>query len=121
VFFESEVIKNMILAGAHKESEYFCVVSYKLREKIGAVMKDQWNRLPNITNHSVKHFTPQVFEEILQTSRPDGMSFQRHIGHDPISLADKFHPGFSKMFTVIMAAVGYDYKPTFFKDIFYCN
>lgn len=121
VFFENTVIAKLINEGEHKDSEYFAVISHKLREKIGTVMKEAWASLPNIANHSIKEFTPQLFENELQKQKPDVMSFQRHIPHDPVSFANKFHPGFSNHFKEIMLAIGYDWQPTHIKNVFYCN
>lgn len=121
VFFENSIIAKLIEDGKHIGHEYFGVVSYKLREKIGSVMKERWKSLQNIANHSNQEFTPEFFEELLLKHKPDVMSFQRHLPHDPISLADKFHPNFSGYFRKIMGEIGYDWKPQAFKDILYCN
>lgn len=120
-YFESEVMINLINDGKHLNSEYFGVVSYKLREKIGTLMRRQWASLPNIANHSFNKFEPEFFESQLKRSQPDVMSFQRHIPHDPVSVATGFHPGFNKYFSDIMHKIGYDYKPEVFKNVFYCN
>jgi hypothetical protein len=100
-YFESEVIKDLILAGRHKNCQYFGVVSYQLRSKI-AFTKTAWKSVPNIANHSTNKFTPELFENELKRYMPDVMSFQRHQPHDPISYADNFHPNFSKYFTEII-------------------
>lgn len=119
-FFESQVIKNLIESGAHKEEKYFAVLSYKLREKI-AIAKNDWKSIPNIANHSVNSFSPKAFEIELRLKDPDILSYQRHQSHDPITFADKFHPYFSRYFAEIMAKIGYDWKPTRFENVFYCN
>lgn len=121
VFFENSVIVDLINEGANLNSAYFGVVSYKLREKIGSVMKERWANIPNIANHSVKEFTPDLFETELSKHLPDVMSFQRHLPHDPISVAERFHPGFTKHFKTIMNEIGYDWNPTHFENVFYCN
>lgn len=121
VYFENEVIKNFILKSLHANTEYFGVISHKLREKIGAVMKERWSLQSNIANHSTQEFTPVLFESELRKGMPDAMSFQRHIGHDPITVADRFHPGFKKHFEFIMKEIGYTWTPTHITDPFYCN
>lgn len=120
VFFENWVIKTLIEQGKHLENDYFGVVSHKLKEKI-AITKTNWRGLKTIANHSVTEFTPEQFEQILQEQRPDAMSFQRHMPHDPITFADNFHPRFSEYFKSIMNQIGYDWKPTRFQNVFYCN
>lgn len=120
-YFENDVIIKLINDGAHLNSEYFGVVSYKLREKIGVLMRRNWAALPNIANHSFNKFEPEFFESQLKKSMPDVMSFQRHIPHDPISFAVRFHPGFNVFFKEIMTKIGYDYKPELYKNVFYCN
>lgn len=119
-FFESQVIRDLIESGAHKEAEYFGVVSYKLRHKID-VTKKNWALIPNIANRSQIIFTPERFEQDLNAGRPDVMSFQRHVGHDTVSFADRFHPNFSKYFSEIMHKIGYDWAPEHYQNVFYCN
>lgn len=124
VYFENSVIETLINCGAQVGAEYFGVVSYKLREKIGSVMKERWTNIPAIANHSLKEFTPALFEAELLRHRPDVMSFQRHMPHDPIKVADRFHPGFSKYFYHIVGSIGLPIPgppPTHYNDVFYCN
>lgn len=119
-FFENSVIRNLIELGAHRGHDYFGVVSHKLREKI-TITKHGWAKIKNIANVSDLPFSPQLFQTILLQKRPDTMSFQRHIPHDPISFADKFHPNFSKYFAEIMHKTGYKWTPISFENVFYCN
>ncbi len=119
-FFEAGVMAKLITDGLHKDSEYFGVVSYKLRNKLGYT-RTNWRALPNIANHSVNSFTPEMFEFQLKRNAPDAMSFQRHQGHDPITYANQFHPGFSDFFKIIMNKIGYGWQPTHFENVFYCN
>jgi len=108
--------------GAGHNAEYFGVVSYKLREKIGSVMKENWSGLPQIANHSLNKFTPTLFANEIEKHRPDVMSFQRHIPHNPITFANKFHPNFSIYFERIISEVGlWCGTPYVFNDVFYCN
>lgn len=121
VFFESEVIRKLIEDKAHLDCQYFGVVSYKLKQKLDYVMKQQWRSMDNIANHSTNKFTPELFETELLFKNPDIMSFQRHISHDTVSVADRFHPNFAKYFTEIMEKIGYKWIPVDIKDVFYCN
>lgn len=120
VYFESSVIRDLIAEGHHLDSEYFAVVSYKLRDKVG-MAKTRWKNIPQIANHSPNEFSPELFTHILQRERPDVMSFQKHSPHDPVTFANNFHPNFSKYFAHIMKVIGYDWKPIHFHNVFYCN
>jgi|GEM_PF-2196530 len=120
VFFESEVIKDLVLLGEHKSTDYFGVVSYKLKHKLG-YMKENWKNNKNIANTSVNEFTTEQFEAELMKYKPDAMSFQRHAPHDPVLVADGFHPFFRKYWTYIMNEIGYRWVPTRIENIFYCN
>jgi hypothetical protein len=119
-YFESQVIHDLVKQGEHKDIDYFGVVSYKLRQKLG-YMKENWKNNKNIANTSVNEFTPEQFEEELLKHKPDAMSFQRHAPHDPVLVAEHFHPGFQKYWAYIMDKIGYRWIPTRFEDIFYCN
>lgn len=119
-YFESQVIADLIEAGQHKGSDYFGVVSYKLREKIG-IMKNNWRDHPNIANHSTQEFTPEEFKRQLYDKMPDAMSFQCHQGHDIVLKAQEFHPKFMQLWTYIMNRIGFPWKPTIIANVFYCN
>lgn len=114
-FFENSVILDL---RSEIDDDYFAVLSWKLREKLGQAK--QWKGM-KIANTSNKLFTPEIFEMYLDTYKPDAMSFQRHAPHDPISYADRFHPNFSTYFKKIMNAIGYNWRPTVYNDVFYCN
>jgi len=117
VYFENSVIKQLIESGAHADSDYFGVVSYKLRAKFG-FPPHQGSILGNI---STRAFSPEAFEKEVRRVAPDAMSFLTLVPHDPIALADHFHPGFSHLFGRIMKAIGYDWTPTVFRDVIYFN
>lgn len=118
-FFESQVIADLIKDKQHLECDYFGVLSHKLREKI-FISKRIW-RNPNIVNRSENQFSPELFKHLLSEYQPDVMSLQRHDPHDPIALANRYHPKFALYFTQIMNRIGYDFKPTYFENVFYCN
>jgi hypothetical protein len=109
----------LVESGAHEGSDYFGVVSYQLRSKL-ARAQSHW-RNTGIGSLSDKTFTPHDFEADLLRKQPDAMSFQQHPPHDPITLANHFHPNFSSYFARIMAAIGYGWTPTVFRDVFYFN
>lgn len=117
-YFEHQVMVDLINRGAHLDSYYFGVLSHKFRQKIAFT---KHSGISNIANKSVQEFTPEQFERELFRHRPDVMSVQRHIPHDPISFGDRFHPGLSAMFQRIMNEIGYNWSPTSFENIFYCN
>lgn len=120
LFFENSVICDLINQGAHKRDNYFGVVSHQLRQKV-AIGKTNWAAIKNIANTSVTEFTPENFEIGLLKGKPDAMSFQRHIPHDPISFADQFHPNFSIYFARLMKRIGYNWNGEKLPDVFYCN
>jgi hypothetical protein len=117
-YFESQVMVDLINAGAHNDYSYFGVVSHKLREKLSFA---KTYSIVNIANRSVNEFTPEMFEFELWNQLPDAFSFQRHLPHDPILFADKFHSNFSDYFKKIMNEIGYSWTPTLFDNVFYCN
>jgi hypothetical protein len=120
VFFESSVIRTLIETNHHKDSHYFGVVSYSLRDKIDFLRRSR-NNHPNIVDKNVTEFRPDLFEAQLKQTTPDVMSIQRHMSHDSVSFADKYHPNFSLYFKEIMSKIGYDWVPTRFNHVFYCN
>jgi hypothetical protein len=120
IFFENEVIRSLIEQKEHINDEYFGVVSYQLRDKV-KITKTSWRAHKNIANHSINEFSIDQFEKELLKQKPDVMSYQCHMAHDPISYANNFHPNFSNYFEEIMVQIGYRWKPTIFTDVFYCN
>lgn len=120
VFFEAQVMRNLIEAGEHKDTDYFGVVSYKLKSKL-AYINDNWKNHPDIANIGTTEFTPEKFEIEVMKYKPDLMSFQRHVSHDPISTAERFHRGFKSHWETIMKKIGYAWEPTLFNHVIYCN
>jgi hypothetical protein len=119
VYFENSVIKQLVESGAHEGTDYFGVVSHRLRGKLDWI-RTYWRNTP-IGNLSTRTFSPQDFEAELLRGQPDAMSFQQHPPHDPVTLANQFHPNFSDHFARVMAAIGYGWSPIVFKDVFYFN
>ncbi len=120
IFMENEVIRDAINREVHLQTDYFGVVSYKLKKKLG-YMKENWKNNKHIANTSVTEYTPWGFERELYKHKPDAMSFQRHAPHDTIAIADGFHPGFAKHFETIMKKIGFPYVKKSYEDVFYCN
>lgn len=120
VFFESQVIRDLCESGAFIGADYVGVISYSLRKKLGT-MKTEWANHPNIANNSVQEFSMQIYREELYKHRPDIFSFQRHGGHDPITLGETFHKGFIKYWNHILGEIGFNWTPQYYNDIFYCN
>lgn len=119
-FFENSIIRELIEKGEHKGHDYFGVVSHQLRDKI-TITKTTWRGIQNICNTSNQQFTPELFERELYRLNPDVASFSRHMPHDPVSFADKFHPNLSKYFKEIMQSIGYNWQPVHIENVFYCN
>ncbi len=117
-YFESQVMVDLINEGAHLDYSYFGVVAYKLREKLSFAKSYP---IVNIANRSVQEFTPKLYEHELWKRTPDVFSFQRHLPHDPIFFADRFHVNFSSYFKKIMYEIGYNWQAVAFTDVFYCN
>jgi hypothetical protein len=120
VYFENSVIRLLVDARAHHDTDYFGVVSHQLRSKL-LYTKDAWAAGGAIANISTQAFTVDAFNDAVSTRLPDAMSFQTHVPHDPITLADLFHPHLSRHFQNIMKAIGYDWTPTTFEHVFYFN
>lgn len=120
IFFENSVIRELIEERQHLDADYFGVVSWKLREKID-FLRRAGRRHPHIANRSIQQFEPLLFENELRRHQPDVMSFQRHMPHDPIVLADRYHPNFIKYYQEIFSKIGIRWVPTHLEDVFYCN
>lgn len=118
VFFENTVIKNLIESGHHLDAEYFGVVSYQLRKKLDLTKAWRGSKIGNVSN---TEFSPILFEQVLLAEKPDVLSFQRHESHDNVSFSDRFHPNFTTYFRKIMHQIGYNWQPTTFEHIVYCN
>jgi len=112
VFFENEVIRDLIFSGAHHDTEYFGVVSYQLRKKIDSA---------HIEVGSNASFDPDQFKSILFKTKPDVLSYWTKPLHDPILVGDEFHPNFSKYWKHIMMKIGYDWRPQPLSFVIYCN
>lgn len=120
VYFENSVIADLILKNAHVDSEYFGVVSYKLREKMGVARKE-WKAASGLASTSEREFSVEDFTTELALHMPDCMSFQHHPSADTIATAEHFHPGFAEHFKHILLSIGYVWEPTVFENVFYCN
>ena len=118
IFFENSVIKRLVESGAHEGSGHFGVVSHQLRRKL-RYSRETW--AGEISNVSRRAFSPEDFAAEVARAAPDAMGFQTHVPHDPVSLAERFHPGFTRHFRHVMAAIGYGWTPVVFQHVFYFN
>lgn len=115
-YFENDVIKELILSGAHKEREYFGVVSYNLLKKLGWKSK----RLdPVIRNTSEREFDFNHFKECANNY--DVLAFSSIAPHDPVTLANKYHPKFVEYFQRVTEKIGHKWYPIFIAVPIYWN
>src|SRR6478736_9854154 len=120
VWFENQVIRELIEKGEHIDSNYFGVCSYNMRDK-HHLMKKRWNTVLGIRNESDREISYEsLYFECLKEN-PDALSFQTHAPHDPIAFANRVHPRFLVFWTHILESIGYKWEPTEYKNVFYCN
>ena len=103
IFFESKVICDLIDKGAHKHSEWFGVVSHKLRKKVH--QSKFWGR--TIANRSIRKFSPKEFEVYIRSSGADIASFCKHPPHMVFPWAEKYHKGICKATAALVKKLGY--------------
>jgi hypothetical protein len=120
VYFENQVIRELIEKGEHLNRAYFGVVSYNMRDKHFA-MRMRWNNIHGIRNESDREFSFEDFCDVISMEEPEAMSFQTHAPHDPIAFANRVHPGFLVFWTHILEEIGYKWEPTVYENVFYCN
>lgn len=113
IFFENSVITDLFSEGAQKDSEYFGVVSHKLREKVNSC-----RRGPRI---NITRFDKEIFEERLMVYKPDVMGFLQYSPHDPVRYFQQIHPKLPEFFARVMKEIAYDWKPTVLQNVFYGN
>ena len=103
IFLESKVMCDLIAKGAHKKSEYFGVVSHKLRKKVhGSKM---WGR--TIANQSRRQFSPKEFETYLRVSGADIGSYCTHPPHAVFPFAERYHKGICAAVALLMKKLNY--------------
>lgn len=116
-YFENSVIANLITDGAHKNSAYFGVVSYKLAEKV-----ESCRRGPRA---NVKHFCSLRAEQELKNefmkAVPDVMGFLQYTPHDPVRYFQNIHPDLPRHFETVLNKLGYEWTPGSLKNVFYSN
>jgi len=120
-YFENSVIVDLINSDAHKQSQYFGVLSHKFRSKIAERKCDHWMNLPNLANHSRMDFTPQQIDFVLDRFKFPVLNLMQHPSHDPITYGAKFHRDLPKFFKEITKKIGCEWKPEIFENIFYSN
>ncbi len=103
IFFESEVMCKLVERGAHKNCDYFGVVSHKLRNKIkGSKM---WGR--TIANQSLRDFTPKEFESYIRVAGADIASFATHPPHQVFPWAERYHKGICRAADLLIRKLNY--------------
>ena len=120
VYFENQVIRELIEKGEHIDSTYFGVVSYNMRDK-HHMMKKRWNSISGIRNESDADISYDALYAKLLLESPDVLSLQTHAPHDPIAFANRVHPGFLVFWMHIMDKIGYQWEPTIYPWVSYCN
>lgn len=113
IFFENSVIKDLVDQGHHKRSEYFGVVSYNLRYKLGLRSR---NVEEVVRNRNAKDFD---FSNLQMQG--DVMAISNIIGHDTVTNAQRYHPNFIKLFERVTDAIGIKWRPTIFEVPIYWN
>ena len=118
IFFESQVMCDLIKKDAHKNCEWFGVVSHRLRKKVQ--QSKFWGR--SIANRSMRKFSPKEFEHYIRTNKADIASFCKHPSHAVFPWAEKYHPGICKatyaLIRKLKYKVWYDQKS---RDVIYFN
>jgi hypothetical protein len=92
LFFESEVIRKLVVDRWHEESDFFGVLGYRWQEKLVEATAPM-RSLP-IRNLSRDVLTPQaVLEFVSNHSEADFLSLGQFIPHPVFRFAETFHAG----------------------------
>lgn len=103
VFFENEVISNLINDEAHKQSEYFGVLSHLHRAKMPGRTK--------VNAENLKKF--------LEEKRPELLSFQIGDAKTIFPKSKNYHPKFLNLFSkMIEKTFGEPFNPEFIPSIY---
>jgi len=103
IFFESQVMCDLVGKGEHKNCEYFGVVSHKLRKKVhGSKM---WGR--TIANQSRRQFSPKEFETYIRVAGADIASYSTHPPQQVFPWAEKYHKGICKAADLLIRKLSY--------------
>jgi hypothetical protein len=106
VYFENSVIRRLIEEGKHKDCDFFGVVSHKLKDKLGS-------HISNV-NRGRGGFVASEFNEFARQNKgADLICFNRFTVHDPIKLAERYHPKFSQIMRQLLDKIGFqvNFKP----------
>lgn len=109
IFFENSAIIDLIRNNKHRDSRYFGVFSYQVRNKT------------RLINRNKMEFNKDSILLNMESLEHDIIYSQQNPPHDIISYANRFHPNFSKYFKEVMNRVGYDWKPTILNNVILCN
>lgn len=116
VFFENEVIANLVLN--ENDCDYFGVVGPEYRNKIDISKRFSH---PVISNMSRNHFEVKDFYDLLNKEKPDALSFQNHMPHNVIQTMAGLHPKAHIYFEKIMQEIGYKYVARHHTKVVYSN
>ena len=104
LFFESEVIRKLVIDRWHADSDYFAVLGYRWQEKLWEA-SDRSRSLP-IQNLSRDRLTPQgLLEFVDRHPEADFLSLGRFIAHPVFRLAETFHTGLMETTEKLLKAV----------------
>ncbi len=112
LYFENSVILELVGQGAHRDAEYFGVVSWKLRKKVVSTLGPRVRISP---------FSPVALEGKLAAYRPDIIGLQEYTRHNPMKLFPGIHKDLAGLFGKVMSALGHDWKSKYLEHNFYCN
>lgn len=100
-YFENSVIRTLVEQGKHREGQYFGVVSHKLRQKTGGSVFARIGTTKGVP------FSPEAFEAYVMKHRPDICCFNTNGAHNPVALANRFHPNFEVIMRKILTKIKY--------------
>lgn len=107
VFLESDVLLRLFESGSHLAHEYFGVLSPNFAQKIdGAKM---WGQLKN---HGPAWDKEQFDRYCDKQYQAPIISFCRHMPHSVFNVAEKYHPGITKITKGILDKIGYEINLT---------
>ena len=112
LFFESEVIRDLIEQRKHEESYHFGVVGPKFKYKL-----NHWSR--RYDSKIYQGF--KVFKNVISNSNCDVVSLMSIRNDNPIRFAQRVHPGFEDIMRDLLRIVNFDVKFKRIENSIYCN
>lgn len=99
LFFENQVILDLMNDQLHWQTDYFGVVSHSFKKKVES------------------GFNLSDFGNFVGLNKPDVAVFVNYEECNPIDQADVWHPGFKQHFTKLIKKIGYEYTDSVYKPI----